>query len=122
MASDLCDTLMYLNALQEGVNAFRRVAGEQPTTILKKGFERNIMTVFCKFHLIRKFMLNIAKSSVILKCHWRFMEDIYRNKIETLMTINLNLEGHFLNLLRSLLLSYRKRIGYMMERRYALFV
>ena len=84
MAASHCDTSSYLKTLQEGVNAFRRLAGEQPLTILKnrflhksfwrillivKRFERNIMTIFCKF-LLKRFILTIVISNVIIKCHW----------------------------------------------------
>ena len=38
-----------------------------------KGFGSNITTVFCKFLLLKRFILNIAISNVIIKCHWRNM-------------------------------------------------
>ena len=59
--------------------AFRRSAGKQPVTTLKnkclhksfrrilfivKGFERSIMTVVCKFLLLKTFIVNIMISTI----------------------------------------------------------
>ena len=50
----------------------------QRILFIVKAFERNILTVFCKFFLLKNYILNIAILSVIIKCHWlNFLWKIY---------------------------------------------
>ena len=135
----LCDTLIYLKTIQEEVNAFRRLADEQTATILKnecshkcfqiilsiaiKIFEHNIVTIFGKFLLLKKFALIIVTSTVISNtaigaiC---FMKDICANKIRKLMIINLYRKAAFQIYCGHWFWAVEKKVGMIEE--HALFV
>ena len=63
-------------------------------------------------------------SNVINKCHWRnmFYGRYMGNKIRKLMTINLYRESDFQIYCGHWFWAVEKKVGYMMERQYALFV